>query len=158
MALDPHTPGRPGNPQLQWVDDRALIEPLYRTYLSKWQNAERLQPGFLQGCCAHIRQRYERCEALARRSLTAGALVLAILVTLALWAPHVARELIGLGGLLGGACFWTFRWTLRERHDLDAQLQHYRAQVHALRTAGVLGDEAAVRDILRLLAGRNTPS
>jgi hypothetical protein len=158
MAFDPHTPRRPPDPHQQWVDDRALLEPLYRKYLSKWENAERLQPGFLQGCCAHIRQRYERCETLARRSLTTGGLALIALVTLALWAPHVARELIGIGGLIGGVCFWTFRWTLRERHDLDAQLQHYRAQVHALRTAGVLGDEEAVRDILRLLAGRNPPS
>jgi hypothetical protein len=158
MAFDSHSPRRPPDPHQQWVDDRALLGPLYQTYLSRWQNAERLQPAFLQGCCAQLRQRYARCETLARRSLTSGALVLVALVTLALWAPHVARELIGLGGLIAGACFWTFRWTLRERHDLDAQAQHYRAQIHALRTAGVLGDEEAVRDILRLLAGRNPPT
>jgi hypothetical protein len=158
MAFDPHRPRRPPDPHQQWVDDRALLEPLYQNYLSRWHDAEQLQPGFLQGCCAQIRQQYERCEVLARRSLTAGALLLAIFVTLALWSPQAARELIGLGGLIGGACFWTFRWTLRERRDLHAQAQHYRAQVHALRTAGVLGDSEAVRDILRLLAGRNPPS
>jgi hypothetical protein len=158
MTLDPHIPRRPADPHMQWVEDRALIEPLYRACRSKWQNAERLQPEVLQAYFAQARRRDEDMKTLARRSLATGVLVLAAFVTLALCAPQVARELIGLGGLIGGACFWAYKWTLRERRDLDAQLRHFRAQLHALRTALVLGDEQAARNILQQLAGRHAPS